>query len=194
MCEDAWCTHTTLQSGCHWICIQNVFSCCVYLHVHTHCIAIVEDVVFWTSTRTRFPKECVEILVNMPVILKCMLLIMSLTLYFCWLAFVSDMALLRISEKRVILTTPPPPPYLYWMVWRQYVRWSYMILSYEFLNMYPALTCAHSKKKTIYFCSFSCVSKLMYLIRVSRKCFYIRASRKFWQSTYTMPDSVICNM
>ena len=76
-----------------------VFSCCFCLHVHTHCIAIVENVVFWTSTRTRFPSECVEILV--PTILQYMLLIMYLALYFCWLACVSDMALLKISEKRV---------------------------------------------------------------------------------------------
>jgi len=83
------------------------------------------------------------------MILKYMLSIMSFALYCCWFACVSNITLLRISETRVILTPPPPPPYLYWMVWRQYSRCSYMILGCDFLNMYPGLTCAHSKKKKL---------------------------------------------
>ena len=119
------------------------------------CILIaLRNVVFWTTTRTRFP--CVEILV--PMIWEYMLLIVSFALYLCWLACVSDMAFLRISEKRVIfLTPPPPPPYLYWMVWCQYSRCSYMILGYKFLNMYPALSCAHSKKKKSFLLIFMCL-------------------------------------
>ena len=65
---------------------------------------------FWTSTRTRFPSLCVEILVNMPMILEYMLLIMCIALCFCWCACVSDIEFLRIWETRVILTPPPLPP------------------------------------------------------------------------------------
>jgi len=66
-----------------------------------------------------------------------------------------------------------------------------MIIGYEFLNMYPALICAHSKKKP--FCSFECVAKLMFLIRVSRKCSYIRVTQ-ILTVTYTMLDSEIWNI
>ena len=152
-------------------------------------IAIVENVVFWTSTRTRFPSECVEILV--PMILQHMLTIMSLALHFCWLACVSDMALLRISEKCVILNPPLHPTFTGWCEHLEY--WPiFKVLIYDFrLWVSQHVSCTH-------LCSFQkpkkSVFKLTFLIRVSRKCSYIRVSRKFWRSTYTMLNSVTWNM
>jgi len=154
-----------------------VFSCCFYLHVHTHCIAIVENVLFWTSTRTRFPSECVEILV--PMILQHMLSIMSLALHFCWLACVSDMALLRISEKCVILNPPLHPTFTGWCEHLEY--WPiFKVLIYDFrLWVSQHVSCTH-------LCSFQKPKKSVLLI-------FMFSNWRFWFVCHANVLTFVCH-